>query len=119
MATLSRSSPRAVERRRHRRVGVTWTVTLEDDRGFTSAGDMMVFGPFGAKVRLATADPPLSHGSIVHLGFAPPGSATSMGLKGMVWRTDPDGVVIVFVDLSPQEFDRLQGLVDSLLNVPV
>lgn len=41
-----------------------------------------------------------------------------MSVKGMVWRTDPDGLVIVFLDLSAHAFLRMKSLVKTLLKEP-
>ena len=80
---------------------------------------MMVLGPFGVKLRLdaTEAGPPV--GTVVRLKFEPPDGKSLMSINGIVWRVDPDGVVITFLNLRPHEFLRLKSLVDSLLAEPV
>lgn len=108
------------DRRRHPRVAVAWNVTLENDRGFQWAGELISFGPFGVKVSVETKESSLSEGSIVRLQFSPPDGKfpTPMSAKGMVWRVDPDGLVIVFLDLNAHAFLRMKSLVKTLLKEP-
>ncbi len=108
------------DRRRSPRVVVAWNVTLENDGGVQWAGEMIGLGPFGVKVRVETEESGLSEGSIVRLQFAPPDGKfpTPMSVKGMVWRVDPDGLVIVFLDLSAHAFLRMKSLVKALLKEP-
>lgn len=120
METLSRGVTRIEDRRRHPRVAVAWNVTLENDRGLQWAGELISFGPFGVKVSVETEESSLSEGSIVRLQFSPPDGKfpTPMSVKGMVWRVDPDGLVIVFLDLNAHAFLRMKSLVKTLLKEP-
>jgi CheY-like chemotaxis protein len=108
------------DRRRSPRVVVAWNVTLENDGGVQWAGEMIGLGPFGVKVKVETEESGLSEGSIVRLRFAPPDGKfpTPMSVKGMVWRVDPDGLVIVFLDLNAHAFLRMKSLVKTLLKEP-
>jgi hypothetical protein len=101
-------------------VAVAWNVTLENEGGTQWAGEMIGLGPFGVKVRVETGDSGLSEGSLVRLRFSPPDGKfpTPMSVKGMVWRVDPDGLIIVFIDLNPHAFLRMKSLVKTLLKEP-
>ncbi len=108
------------DRRRSPRVAVAWNVTLENDNGFQWAGEMISLGPFGVKVGVETGESGLSEGSVVRLQFSPPDGKfpTPMWVKGMVWRADPDGLIIVFIDLNAHAFLRMKSLVKTLLKEP-
>ena len=118
--TPSAEVARVEDRRRSPRVAVAWNVTLENDRGDQWAGEMVGLGPFGVKVGVETGESSLSEGSIVRLQFAPPDGKfpTPMSVKGMVWRVDPDGLVVVFLDLNTHAFLRMKSLVKTLLKEP-
>ena len=118
--TPSRGVTRLEDRRRSPRAAVAWNVTLEDDRGVQLAGEMITLGPFGVKVRAETEESGLSEGSVVRLQFSPPDGKfpIPMSVKGMVWRTDPDGLIIVFLDLNAHAFLRMKSLVKTLLEEP-
>lgn len=108
------------DRRRYPRVEVSWTITLENGARSEWQGEMVVLSPFGAKVRLGMAEPGPPEGSIVRLQFAPPDgeSPIPMSVKTIVWRADRDGLILVFLDLSPPEFHRIKSLVDGRLKQP-
>ena len=118
--TPPRGVARVEDRRRSPRVAVAWNVTLENDGGIQWAGEMIGLGPFGVKVRVETEESSLSEGTIIRLQFAPPDGKfpTPMSVKGMVWRVDPDGLVIVFLDLNAHAFLRMKSLVKTLLKEP-
>jgi len=118
--TPSRGVTRIEDRRRSPRVAVAWDVTLENERGSQWTGEMISLGPFGVKVRVETEESGLSEGSVLRLQFSPPDGKfpTPMSVKGMVWRTDPDGLVIVFLDLNAHAFLRMKSLVKTLLKEP-
>jgi CheY-like chemotaxis protein len=116
----SREATPLDDRRRSPRVAVAWSVTLENEDGTQWSGEMIGLGPFGVKVRVETGDSGLSEGSLVRLRFSPPDGKfpTPMSVKGMVWRLDPDGLIIVFIDLNPHAFLRMKSLVKTLLKEP-
>jgi CheY-like chemotaxis protein len=108
------------DRRRSPRAAVVWSVALEDDGGFEWAGEMMSLGPFGVKLRVEAEESGLSEGSVIRLRFSPPDGKfpTPMTVRGMVWRVDPDGLVVVFLDLNAHAFLRMKSLVKTLLQEP-
>src|SRR5262249_46414840 len=65
--------------------------------------------PFGMKVRLETK---LAPGRPGGLSLAVPGEAP-LALDAIVWRTDHEGPVFVFVGVPAKQFRRLKQLVDS------
>lgn len=103
------------DQRRYRRVEVSWDVAAENISRFEWPGRITSFGPYGMKVRLDTTEPGLSAGNVVRTRFAPPDGQPPLSVEGVVCRVDPDGVAITFINLRPQTFDRLKGLVDVLL----
>ncbi len=108
------------DRRRYPRVKVDWAVMLEmkGARRTQWHGHLKVLGPFGGKVALEAGDagPPVT--SIIRLQCTPPEETAPLAVSGLVWRVDPDGLAIVFIDLSPEEFGRMKYLVDTLLKQP-
>ncbi len=108
------------DRRRYPRVKVDWAVTLHRERHGEAQwhGHLKVLGPFGGKVTLEAQDPGPPIGAIVRLQCTPPEETAPLAVSGLVWREDPDGVAIVFVDLSPEEFGHMKRLVDTLLKQP-
>ncbi len=103
------------ERRRHPRVQVAWNVAVGWGPRFKWPGEFVSLGPFGVKVKLGEKDPGPSVGTEVRLQFAPPDGKAPMFIKGVVWRVDPDGLAIALLKLGVDEFYRLKGLVDTLL----
>ena len=118
--TLPRGGTRVEDRRRSPRAAVAWNVTLENDSESQWVGEMISLGPFGVKVGLEAGESGLSEGSVVRLRFSPPDGKfpTPMSVKGMVWRVDPDGLVVVFLDLNAHAFLRMKSLVKTLLKEP-
>jgi CheY-like chemotaxis protein len=111
---------KADDRRRYPRVKVDWPVTLEKERhgGSPWPGHLRGLGPFGAKVIVESEDPGPPIGAIVRVQCTPPDEEAPFAVNGLVWREDPDGVAIVFVDLSAKEFDHMKRRVDTLLQQP-
>ena len=103
------------ERRRYPRVEVAWNVAVGWGPQFKWPGEFVSLGPFGVKVKLGEKDPGPSVGTEVRLQFAPPDGKAPMFIKGVVWRVDPDGLAIALLKLGVDEFYRLKGLVDTLL----
>ncbi len=68
-------------------------------------------------MRLGTKAPGPQTGSLVRVHFAPPDGKPAMTLNGLVWRVDADDPVVVFSNLSSQEFLRLKHLTDRALGV--
>jgi PilZ domain len=64
--------------------------------------------PFGVKVRL---DDGMGPGTTVRLRLLPP-DRRPLNLESVVGRSDTDGRVFVFVNLSGDEHQRLKALVD-------
>ena len=120
LAGMPRGATRGDDRRRYPRVKVDWAVTLERERhgGTQWPGHLRGLGPFGAKVIVESEDPSPPVGAIVRLQCAPPDEEAPFAVNGLVWREDPDGVAIVFVDLSPEEFSHMKRRVDTLLKQP-
>ena len=120
LAGVARGGTRGDDRRRYPRVKVDWAVTLHRERhgGSQWPGHLWGLGPFGAKVIVEGEDPGPPVGAIVRLQCTPPDEEAAFAVNGLVWREDPDGVAVVFVDLSPKEFGHMKRLVDTLLKQP-
>jgi hypothetical protein len=65
--------------------------------------------PFGVKVRLKER---LPDGAPARLRFSPP-DRRPLQLDSIVWRSDADGPVFVFVGVSEEQLNRMKSLVDS------
>lgn len=118
MKNLNAGQTPLKERRRYPRGEVAWEVTLEHDGGARWWGETVALNPFGAKVRLGTKETnPPPTGSIVRLQFSPPDGGPRMAVKGIVWRVDSGDLVVVFSNLSTDDFLRLKHLTDRVLEV--
>lgn len=102
------------EGHRYPRVDASFETVLETESGLRWTGRMASLGPFGAKVRLHEWEESPPEGTILWLEFEPPDGEPGMSLKGILWREDPDGLVIVFLNLDSHEFLRLKTLVNRL-----
>jgi hypothetical protein len=71
--------------------------------------------PYGAKVALPTYPVELSRGLMAELRLALADGDPPLAIRARVVRTDPDGIVLNFVNLGGVSFARLKDLADSLL----
>ncbi len=83
---------RRPELRRHRRVTVSWPVTVEAGERLFHLTTLNL-SPFGAKVPLKEH---LELGSPARLHLEPPGGRP-MDVEAIVWRADDDGPVFFFI----------------------
>jgi hypothetical protein len=95
--------------RRYPRVRVTWKVIVETSGHRPQMRKIIDVSPFGMKVRLET---PLTDGADARLSMSTP-DRRALHVNAIVWRTDPDGPVFVFVGLAQEQFARLKLLIDS------
>jgi hypothetical protein len=102
------SQPRA-DLRRYPRVRVAWKVIVEAAGYRPQMRKIIDVSPYGMKVRLET---PLTDGSDARLSLSTP-DRRAFHVNAIVWRTDPDGRVFVFVGLAQDQFARLKLLIDS------
>lgn len=102
------SQPRA-DLRRHPRVRVAWKVIVEAPGYRPRMRKTIDVSPFGMKVRLET---PLAEGSEARLSLSTP-DRRAIRLHAVVWRTDSDGPVFVFIGLAESQFNRLKLLIDA------
>jgi hypothetical protein len=68
----------------------------------------------GVKVAWPATGGQPSWGTGVQLCVAEPGGQRLLSLKGLVWRREPQSVAFLFIELRPEQRERLQTLVDSL-----
>jgi len=102
------SQPRA-DLRRYPRVRVAWKVIVEAPGHRSKMRKTIDVSPYGMKVRLET---PLPDGADARLSLSTP-ERRALQVNAIVWRTDPDGPVFVFVGLSQDLFAQLKLLIDS------
>jgi hypothetical protein len=95
--------------RRHPRVRVSWKVIVEVPGSRPRMRKTIDVSPFGMKVRF---DAPLSDGADARLSLSTP-DRRGFQVNAIVWRTDPDGPVFVFVGVAQEQFLRLKLLLDS------
>ena len=95
--------------RRYPRCRAAWTVIVDTPGRPPRTRRTVDFGPFGVKVRLPDR---LRHGAPARLRLSTP-DRRALLVNAIVWRSDPDGHVFVFVGVSPDDLARMKGLVDS------
>ncbi|HET7874007.1 MAG TPA: response regulator [Methylomirabilota bacterium] len=92
------SEPRK-EARRHPRESAAWPVMLHDGTRWLHTETINV-SPVGAKLRLKGR---LQPGDEVRLRFRPPGRKP-FDVPALVWRIDPNGLALLFLDVYVREF---------------
>ncbi|HYB44212.1 MAG TPA: PilZ domain-containing protein [Candidatus Methylomirabilis sp.] len=105
------SEPRA-DLRRYPRARVAWKVIVDMPDlpgGRPRMRRTVDFSPYGMKVRL---DERLPEGIDAHLRLSVP-DRRPLEIRAIVWRSDANGPVFVFVGVSPDELVRMKSLVDS------
>lgn len=110
------------ERRAHERVPVAWPVDLQSQDNFLYATitNISAMGIF------VYTKEPLPKGTRLQLTFAPPGEErlTVIGEVAWVnpWREDGDnpnpGMGVRFIDLTPEQRERLVQLVNAIAYLP-
>jgi hypothetical protein len=98
-----------VDLRRYPRVRVAWKVIVELPGGRPRMRRTIDLTPFGAKVRLESAP---RAGADARLSLSTP-ERTPLRINAIVWRSDPEGSVFVFVGVSRDDFRRLKLLLDA------
>jgi type IV pilus assembly protein PilZ len=112
----------ASNRRQHDRIDVSWDVDCETEDTFLYASirNVSELGIF-----VLTREP-LDIGTRVMLRFSPPGSDAPFDLQGTVQWVNPvrvlsdnrnPGMGILFVDLTPDERERLVAMVRTIAYV--
>jgi len=109
MGTHERMSPAHADLRRYPRCRAAWNVVIDTPGARPRTRRTIDIGLHGAKVRLTD---PLGQGAPVRLRFSTP-DRRGLLVDSIVWRSDPDGQVFVFVGLSEEHLARLKGLIDS------
>lgn len=95
------------ESRRRPRTKVNWPVVVElDDR--VLHGETIDVSELGVKVRLGER---LEHASLVTLHLHPP-QGCRVNARAIVWRTDDDGPVFLFLKKGPGAIAALPRLLD-------
>jgi hypothetical protein len=103
------------DRRRYPRVGAALDLTLIEASGSGWQGKTVDLSPYTAKVTLPPNWPRLPLGTILQLRLAVPGLDLPLSLGARVVRTDPDGLVLDFVDLGAMQSLRLRQFADTFL----
>lgn len=118
-ASVPQTSPdtgvRTQERRRYPRVDPDWKVMLESEDGTRWRGKTIAFNQFGVKVVLETGQAGPPSGTVLRLQVEVRHGEPPMSLKGIVWRLDGQDPVVVFSNLTTDEFRHLRELTDSFL----
>ncbi len=112
-ASQEQTPIRVNDRRRYPRAEVDLVVLLDANPDITLRGTAEGLSPFGVKLRLHAADPRLSAGTLARLHCSLFDGEPLLSVEGLVWRVDPDGVVVVFVGLQPEIFSRLRACVGA------
>src|SRR5205807_487265 len=102
---------RALDRRPAPRVAVDLPVRLLTDKGVPWESTCTELSASGMKVVTRAR---LRPGHAVKIAFMPPGSDTPLDAVALVVRADKSGAALWFLDLLPNEVQRLRALVDRL-----
>lgn len=95
--------------RRYPRVRVAWKVIVDVPGNRPRMRKTIDVSPFAMKVRL---EAPINDGADARLKLSTP-DRRAFQVNAIVWRTDQDGSVFVFVGVAQEQFQRLKGLLDS------
>jgi c-di-GMP-binding flagellar brake protein YcgR len=98
-------------RRRAERVGIELPIQIQE-HDTTSKGRTVDLSAVGARV---TTDKRLTPGDMVAVALTPKDGQGAMSLRAVVWEVDARGAVLVFANLSVNDFVRIRSFVDSLL----
>ena len=102
------------DRRRYPRVGIELDFTLEAS-GIRWQGKTVDLSPYGVKVALpGTAIQP-AWGTAVQMRLASPDGRPLVSVKGIVWRKEPEGMAVLFVELGRDQLEGLKALVAASL----
>jgi hypothetical protein len=92
-------------RRRFPRVLVSLPVTVEGGSQGTARGHTVDLSASGGRV---TTDAPLVEGDVVVVELPARSGLDRLRLPALVWESYAGGAVLVFANLAPKEFSRLQ-----------
>jgi DNA-binding response OmpR family regulator len=102
---------RGAERRRSARARMSIPVAVVEHGGSTWQSVAIDLSVFGMKLRPGLVAHPAEH---VRLSFAPPDGKPGLELFAVLVREDPRGWAYRFVNLTAEQFERLQRLVAEL-----
>ena len=102
------------DRRRAPRAAVQLDINFDADRPRYWQGKTIDLSPFGMKVAWPATVPQPLWGTGVRLRIAAPDGQPPLSLKGIVWRREPQSIVLLFVELGREETERLKALVEFL-----
>lgn len=102
-------------RRRSPRVHLPVIVTLRHAGGALVPAETVDLSAFGARVTTGLA---LRAGERLDVLLSPDGDTEPQSLHAVVWEVDERGAVLVFVNVAPDEFERLGRFVAALLEEP-
>lgn len=103
------------DRRRYPRVAAALDLTLIEASGSRWPAKTVDLSPYSTKVTLPPNWPKLPTGTILQLRLTVPGQDLPLSLGARVVRTDPDRLVLGFVDLGAIQAPCLRQFVDTLL----
>jgi hypothetical protein len=95
-ATGDATQRQPTEMRRHAREVGRWPIVLETREGHLLQLPLIDLSPGGAKVRLVQR---LTAGTKGRVYFLPP-HWHPRAIEAIVWRLDPDGIVLPFTDVT-------------------
>ena len=107
-------SPAQADLRRYPRCRAAWKVVVDTPGARPRMRRTVDVGLFGAKIGLTDR---LQHGAPARLRFSTP-DRRGLLVDAIVWRSDPDGHVFVFVGLGADDLARLKELIDSCRGLP-
>lgn len=107
------------ERRKSLRADADLDINFEAETPYDWCGKTINLSPYGVKVALPASAIRPSEGTSVKLRLVAPDSGVPISVTGMVWRREPKGMVLLFLEMKAEELERLRGVVDSLRVEPV
>jgi PilZ domain len=102
-------------RRRSPRVHLPVMVTLRHSGGALVPAETVDLSAFGARV---TSGLILRPGERIDVLLPPDGESDALALHAVVWDVDERGAALVFVNVSPPQFERISRFVAALLEEP-
>jgi c-di-GMP-binding flagellar brake protein YcgR len=102
-------------RRRSPRVHLPVMVTLRHGGGALVSAETVDLSAFGARVNSGLV---LRAGERIDVLMPPDGDTEALAVRAVVWDVDERGAALVFVNVTPAQFDRLGRFVAALLEGP-
>ena len=90
-------------------------ISFDAEQPYGWRGSKIVnLSPFGVKVALPETATQPAWGTSVQLCLTGPNGQRPVSVKGIVWRSEPQSMALMFVELGPDQVEGLKALVASV-----